>query len=49
MDAEISQIIANTIKLGAETVKLNKETFWHPAVIGVSLVFVSATFAKLFL
>jgi hypothetical protein len=49
MDAEIAQIIANTIKLGAETAKLNKETFWHPVALAFGLVIVVGTAVKYFL
>ncbi len=38
MDAEIAQIIANTLKLGVETAKLNKETFWYPMALATGLV-----------
>jgi hypothetical protein len=49
MNAEIAQIIANTIKLGAETAKLNKETFWHPVALAFGLVIVVGTAVKYFL
>ncbi len=38
IDAEIAEILANTRKLGAETAKLNKETFWYPMALATGLV-----------
>ncbi|MBE8189833.1 MAG: hypothetical protein HAW58_02965 [Candidatus Thioglobus sp.] len=49
MDAEIAQIIANTLKLGAETAKLNKETFWYPLALATGLVIAVGAVVKFLL
>ncbi|SFV87049.1 hypothetical protein MNB_SUP05-SYMBIONT-4-639 [hydrothermal vent metagenome] len=45
-EADIAQVMANTVKLGAETAKLNKETFWYPMVLSTGLVIAVATVVK---
>ncbi len=38
LEADIAETMANTMKLGAETAKLNKETFWYPMALATGLV-----------
>ena len=38
LEADIAETMANTMKLGAETAKLNKETFWYPVALTTGLV-----------
>lgn len=38
LEVDIAEVMANTRKLGAETAKLNKETFWYPLALATGLV-----------
>ena len=38
LEVDIAETMANTMKLGAETAKLNKETFWYPMALATGLV-----------
>lgn len=38
LEVDIAETMANTMRLGAETAKLNKETFWYPMALATGLV-----------
>lgn len=38
LEVDIAEVMTNTRKLGAETAKLNKETFWYPLALATGLV-----------
>jgi len=49
LEADIAETMANTMKLGAETAKLNKETFWYPMALATGLVLAVGAVVKFIL
>lgn len=49
LEVDIAKTMANTMKLGAETAKLNKETFWYPMALATGLVLAVGAVVKFIL
>lgn len=49
LDADIAKVLAETIKIGVETRKINKEVRWFEATFAVAATLATVAVVKLFL
>jgi len=48
-EAEIAQILANTMKIQADAMKIQTENRWYPLIAGAAFFGAAIAFVKLFL